>query len=347
MMMRILMCGPDAPTGGVATHTRCITEELGKMGVNVISCTFTGSSVRRMYHRTLGLILRSWEKRKEFDIIHVQSSGGIMSFVSAVSGVIAAKLTARPLIVTYHYNEPHLPSKILFRYVIRNLRYLFLVSNLQKKIVLDLFPEYAGVISVIPNGFNKKSFSLMDSARCRDVLELPRDKKIIVIVGNLLEVKGHHFLLEAIRTTGRKDIFCFIVGDGPLKNKLQAEIKADGLEDQVTLVGFQPLKDLPLWMNAADIFVLSSLSEGNPTVMFEALGCGLPFIGTRVGGVPDIITSDEYGLLVDPADSGELAEKILTALNRNWDREKISAYAEHYTWENIAKGIVNVYEQVL
>ena len=346
-MKRVLMCGPDAPTGGVATHTRCITEELTKMGVTVIPCTFSGSSLKRMYDRTLGLILCARKKREEFDLIHVQTSGGISSFVSAVSGVIAAKLTARPLIVTYHYNEPHLPSNILFGYVIRNLRYLFLVSNLQKKIVLDMFPEYAGIITVIPNGFNKTSFSLMDSARCREILNLPRDKKILVIVGNLLEVKGHHFLLEAIKATGRKDILCSIIGDGLLKTRLQAEIKDDGLEDQVTLVGFLPLKDLPLWMNAADAFVLSSLSEGNPTVMFEALGCGLPFVGTRVGGVPDIITSDEYGLLVNPADSRELAEKILVALGRTWDREKISAYAEHYTWENIAKGIMNVYEQVV
>ena len=346
-MIRVLMCGPDAPTGGVATHTRCITEELRKMGVTVIPCTFSGSSTKRMYDRTLGLILHARRNRKEYDLIHVQSSGGIMSFVSAVAGVIAAKLTSRPLIVTYHYNEPYLPSNFLFGYVIRNLRHLFLVSNLQKKIVLDLFPGYAGIINVIPNGFNKTSFSLMDPARCRESLHLPRNKKIIVIVGNLLEVKGHHFLLEAIRATGRKDILCTIIGDGPLKSRLQAEIQAGGLEDQVTLVGFLPLKDLPLWMNAADIFVLSSLSEGNPTVMFEALGCGLPFVGTRVGGVPDIITSDKYGLLVNPADAKELAEKIVMALDRTWDREKISAYAEHYTWENIAKGILNVYDQVV
>jgi glycosyltransferase involved in cell wall biosynthesis len=346
-MMKVLMCGPDAPTGGVATHTRCITEELEKMGVGVIPCKFSGSPVMRMYHRTIGLILHAWEKRKDYNIIHVQSSGGISSFVSAVSGVIAAKLADAPLIVTYHYNEPRLPSNIFFKYVIHNLKHLILVSNLQKKIVLELFPEYSNIVSVIPNGFNKKSFSLLDSAHCRTILKLPLDKKIVVIVGNLLEVKGHHFLIEAIKTVDNKDIYCFIIGDGPLKNKLNAEITANRLEDQIKLIGFQPLKDLPLWMNAADIFVLSSLSEGNPTVMFEALGCGLPFIGTRVGGVPDIITSDDYGLLVDPGDSRELAEKIRMALDRTWDREKISSYAEQYTWENITKEIINVYMHVL
>ena len=70
-------------------------------------------------------------------------------------------------------------------------------------------------------------------------------------------------------------------------------------------------------------------------------------MGTRVGGVPEVITSDDYGLLVNPADSEDLAEKILTALEREWDREAILRHAQQFTWENIAKEIMSVYEQVL
>ena len=77
--------------------------------------------------------------------------------------------------------------------------------------------------------------------------------------------------------------------------------------------------------------------------MFEALGVGLPFVGTTVGGVPEIITSEDYGLLCPPADPECLAEKILTALEKNWDREKIRKYAEQFTWENIAKSVLNIY----
>jgi glycosyltransferase involved in cell wall biosynthesis len=63
--------------------------------------------------------------------------------------------------------------------------------------------------------------------------------------------------------------------------------------------------------------------------------------------VPEVITSDDYGLLVEPADPNDLAEKILAALDREWDREKILAYAERYTWENIAKEITRIYTKVL
>jgi glycosyltransferase involved in cell wall biosynthesis len=115
----------------------------------------------------------------------------------------------------------------------------------------------------------------------------------------------------------------------------------------VKLLNSVPKNQLNYWMNACNLFVLPSLNEGNPTVMFEALGCGKPFIGTKVGGVPEIINSEEYGLLVEPANPSDLAEKIMMALDREWDADKILAYSEQYSWENIAREIMRVYDQVL
>ncbi|MEG3054737.1 MAG: glycosyltransferase family 4 protein [Methanoculleus sp.] len=197
----------------------------------------------------------------------------------------------------------------------------------------------------IPNGYDSKKFHPTDTQRCRETLHLPLDKKLILNVGNLYgEVKGHKYLIEAIShvVTKRKDILCLIIGAGKLRTALERQIRSLGLEDYVVLAGGKPHDEIPLWMNACDLFVLPSLNEGNPTVLPEALGCGKPFVGTKVGGVPEVITSDAYGLLVEPADPEDLAEKILVALDREWDREAILAYAERYTWENIAKGIMGV-----
>lgn len=202
----------------------------------------------------------------------------------------------------------------------------------------------------IPNGYDSKKFHPTDTQRCRETLHLPLDKKLILNVGNLYgEVKGHKYLIEAIShvVTKRKDILCLIIGAGKLRTALERQIRSLGLEDYVVLAGGKPHDEIPLWMNACDLFVLPSLNEGNPTVLPEALGCGKPFVGTKVGGVPEVITSDAYGLLVEPADPEDLAEKILVALDREWDREAILAYAERYTWENIAKGIMGVYKEVL
>jgi teichuronic acid biosynthesis glycosyltransferase TuaC len=113
------------------------------------------------------------------------------------------------------------------------------------------------------------------------------------------------------------------------------------------LLGSVPSDILPLWMNACDLFVLPSLSESFGVVQIEALACGKPVVSARNRGSEEVIISDEYGLLVEPADPEDLAEKILVALDRKWDREAILVYAERYTWENLAKEIVGVYAQIL
>jgi len=205
-------------------------------------------------------------------------------------------------------------------------------------------------VSAVPNGYDGKKFHPINTQECRVKLNLPLDKKLILNVGNLYsEIKGHTYLIKAISqiVTNRQDILCIIIGSGRLRSALERQIRSRGLESYVILAGGKPHDEIPLWMNAADLFVLPSLNEGNPTAMFEALGCGVPFIGTKVGGVPEIITSDEYGLLVEPANAKDLAEKILIALDREWNREAILAYAEQFTWDTISKKIEKIYREIM
>ena len=283
-----------------------------------------------------------------FDLVH---SHFIWS-----SGYVGAKLKEKygvPFIVTGHgydvYDVPFRDEewKEKIEYVLNAADCVITVSNSNLECIEKLNVETP--VKVLPNGFRNDLFYPRDSNECKKTLNLVFGKKIILTAGNLVKIKGHKYLIEAIQkiVKRRKDVLCIIVGGGELKGKLERQIRKAGLENHVKLVGGRPHDEIPIWMNACDLFVLPSLNEGNPTVMFECLGCGTPFVGTKVGGIPEIITSEDYGLLCEPANTEELAEKILTALDKEWDEENILRYTERFMWENIAGEIWRVYKEVL
>jgi len=283
----------------------------------------------------------------KFDLIH--------SHFTWSAGYAGARLKEKynvPFVVTAHgYDIYSLPFKDdewknKIEYVLNTADHIITVSRINLAFIKML--NISTPVTVIPNGFRNDLFYPQNSRDCRKELNLPQDKKIILTVGNLESVKNHTDLVEAAHRIilERKDIICVIVGYGKLYSALKHQIHSLGLDDYIILTGGKPHNKIPLWMNACDQFVLPSLNEGNPTVMFEALGCGKPFIGTSVGGVPEVISSEQYGLLVEPANTKDLADKILIALDHDWDRELILEYAEQFRWENITKNIIKVYQNL-
>ncbi|HEX3013204.1 MAG TPA: glycosyltransferase [Methanobacterium sp.] len=287
------------------------------------------------------------ESNLKFDFVH--------SHFTWSSGYVGAKLKEKygvPFVVTAHgYDIYDLPFKddewrSKIEYVLNSADAIITVSNSNLEYIKKLGVKTP--VTVLPNGYREDLFYPSDT-KCRKSLGLPIDKKIIISVGNLEEVKGHKYLIEAMDSVVkiRKDTVCFIVGGGELEIRLKKQIKLAGLEEHVKLIGGKPHNEIPLWMNACDVFVLPSLNEGNPTVMFECLGCGKPFVGTKVGGIPEIIVSDDYGLLVEPGNSIDLAEKIDLALKNEWNFKKIREYGTTFTWEKISLNICNIYSNLL
>jgi glycosyltransferase involved in cell wall biosynthesis len=236
----------------------------------------------------------------------------------------------RYFIDTYHQSD----------IIIRNNKKdipLFISSGIDEKKIFHV--EY---------GYDNKKYFPISKIESRRIIGIASQKRIILNIGRLSDEKGQKYLIEAMNSIAKKkpDVVCYIGGTGPSHDLLQKQIVELHLENNIKLIGFIPDESMSLWMNTADLFVLPSLTEGNPTVMFECLGCGIPFIGTRVGGVPEVINSDDYGLLVDPGNSNDLAEKILIGLEREWDRKKILQYADQYSSEKISKQIISIYNSI-
>lgn len=155
-----------------------------------------------------------------------------------------------------------------------------------------------------------------DRAAARRELGLAPEGFRLLFVGNLIALKGIIHLLDACQQLLGEglSVTADILGDGPLRASLRHEIVTRGLAGCVTLRGWQPQPLLPQWYRAANVVVLPSYSEGIPNVLVEAAACGIPFVATSVGSVPEIAHLTPVGL-IPPRDSEALTKAVRTLLN--------------------------------
>ena len=144
----------------------------------------------------------------------------------------------------------------------------------------------------------------------RAELRLERDDRLIVSVGNLYPVKGHHYLIEALNLLGphHQHVHLAISGRGDTADALIAQARSLGLTHRIHLLGLRA--DVPAILAAADTFVLPSLSEGLPLALLEAMFAGCPIIASDVGDVAVALARGEAGILVAPGHAAALARAL-------------------------------------
>jgi glycosyltransferase involved in cell wall biosynthesis len=283
----------------------------------------------------------------EFDLVHCH-----FAWTAGYVGMRLKEIYKKPLVITAHrYDILDLPkiSESFSKAIVKVLTISDKVITVSAANVVHLEKMGMKDIRFFPNGYSKEIFYFKDKISSRKKLALPLDKNIFLTIGNLQPYKGYEYLVKAINILHKenKRFLCLHIGAGPLEDSIKSLVNEKKVGDSIVFLGTIPHHKLVDYFGAADFFVSSSLSEGNPTVMFESLGCGKPFVGTKVGGVPEIINSNEYGLLCESKNAKALAENIQEALNRNWNTAKILKYGEQFSWENICINFKEIYEEVL
>lgn len=144
----------------------------------------------------------------------------------------------------------------------------------------------------------------------RDQLGLGPDDFAVGTVGNLTPKKDHRTMFEAVASLApsHEHLRLVVIGDGPLRSELEVAVELLGVSDRVRFMGSRP--DVPDLLPGLDVFALSSLFEGFPIALVEAMATGLACVATRVGGTPELLTDGEDGLLVSPGDPAGLARAI-------------------------------------
>lgn len=199
------------------------------------------------------------------------------------------------------------------------------------------------------NGVDTTQFFVADQAECRRGLGLPADKRIVLFVGNLIEIKGIEDLLKAIEQLDVEDgtgrLFCFL-GQGDWRGRIE-EATRRLKTAQIRLAGDVPHAELFRWINSADVTCLPSWHEGCPNIVLESLACGVPVVATNVGGIPELINAPRLGILVGPRQPQELARAISEALARRWDRGQLVNRIKDQTWGKVADRLLQELEDLV
>lgn len=299
------------------------------------------------YSRIASIVACVLREKIAIDVVHAH-----FAYWSGHAGGILGKILRKPVILTVHGSDihqmtrPDFPQPLTRARVLTALRMsnrIIAVSHFLQQMIVEL--GYGEKTEVISSGFVAERFAVMDRTMCRSRLRLPYDKKILLYVGNIEAVKGTDISIDAFcrLCREREDLFFVLVGDGSLRSELEQVVSREGLKSRVHFEGRKLNAKVAQYMNAADLLVMSSRNEGRPVAILESLACGTPVVATRVGGIPELISDESLGILVEPEDPQALAEGISSALGRNWKRDFLHEHAQQFTWENVAPQIYHVY----
>ncbi len=263
-----------------------------------------------------------------------------------------------PWIAFHHgYTWPNLKARAyneLDRWSVRRANRVLTVSLpfRQQMISRGVRPENIEVIhNAIDPDWGQRISTPQTRAELRAQLNIPEDNKVILIVGRLSKEKDHETLINAFgRLQADVRGHLLIVGDGTERTNLERQIQRLHLEGHVTITGQVPSAE-PYYA-ISDVCVLSSLSEGSPNALLEAMAARVPVVATRVGGIPEIVTDRESALLLTPRDEKGMVSAIRELLSNSRVRQTLVAHAhsqvtERYTPDRRTERLLEVYSRVL
>lgn len=270
------------------------------------------------------------------------------------SGVVAAAACAiarRPLITTLRGEDVNRGLKgglhgVLLELCLRLSKRVTVVSEAHQALLRDRFPWLGSRLTLIPNGVDSALLELTPSRRQAS------ESLRIVSVGSLISRKDHATLLAAVAHAGVPTTLT-LVGEGPERAALEAQIHRLGLANQVQLVGALGPEQIPECLADADLFVLPSRSEGRPNALLEAMAAGLPCVASDINGVRELLGADERGLCFPAGDACALASALSRLARQPELRRRLGGAARAFIlaagldWRATGRAYGRLYREVV
>lgn len=357
-MLTILHTESSSGWGG--QENRTLHECLGlkrTFGERVIVLCRPGSGLEKRA-RAAGLEVLTNGLRSSHDIAAVKFVAGLIKregvdVVSTHSGVdsflcaVAARLSRRrPVIVRTRHLALPITSKTTYSLLPHRV---VTVSEYVRRHLVDGKGLKGGMVVTIPTGIDLERFNPDKTPHTfRQGAGFGQDDLIVGTVAILRRKKGHHLLLDAIPLVLKElpRVNFVFAGDGPQRENIEGKIKELGIEKSVTLLGLRA--DVECVLKGIDLFVLPTLQEALGTSILEASAMGRAVISTRVGGVPEVVVEGVTGQLVEPEDSGALADAIIKllkdgALRRSMGEEGRRMVTKEFSTERMVERMHGLY----
>jgi L-malate glycosyltransferase len=205
-------------------------------------------------------------------------------------------------------------------------------SEQNKKHFIDVARMDGNFIKVIYSGIDLDEFQAFENQQ-------PGNHKFVIgAIGRLSQEKGHIYLIEALTHITNIDYECIIVGDGPLRAKLENYVREVHLDERIIFIGFQ--SDVASALSQMDVVIMPSLNETFGLTIVEAFALKKVVIGSDVGGIPELIINGQTGLIFPAKDSSALAERILYVYNNKEEAQTMAMNGHDYFMKNFTSTIM-------
>lgn len=296
-------------------------------------------------------------KLDDFDLIH-SNSGLLFMIKHEIPKIETVHNTTMELMENEKDNSLRSRMDVSFYYRFRdflqrksfsNTNYFIVPSQYEKSSVSNYYQIGEEKISVIPNGVDFDIFKPRDKLLIRRRLGIPLDKRILLFVGRLVTVKRVDLLIESMKFLD-DNVILMICGTGPKYPELLVMKRKLGLNN-VVFMGAIGHNIIPLYYNAADLYVHSSKMESFAITLLESMASGTPIMAPNITGMKDITQNGKIGYVLpdNPRDIADLIKHILydyKNIKEEGGRE-LQYAKENYSWEKIGRSTFDIYMKLL
>lgn len=279
------------------------------------------------------------------DLVHLHSRIG-----ADVMGGIAARLAGVPVVHSRRQDNPEMRWAVAVKYRLHD-RVVAISEGIGQILASEGMP--ASRLRCVRSAIDPTPFRRTgDRAWFRAEFGLPENCTAIGVIAQLIERKGHRFLLEAFPELAERypGLHILVFGKGPLESSLIETVRRLGLADRVHFPGFRD--DLPRILPYLDLVVHPALREGLGISLLQAAAAGVPIVASRAGGIPEAVRDGENGLLVPPGDAAALAAAIRRLLDdpelaRDMGKRGQALIDREFSVDGMVEGNLAVYRELL